>query len=339
MRRSRLAIFAAIAALALVIPLVAPKYIVYMFNVALIYALVGLGLNLLVGNLRIISIAHGGLFAVGSYVAGYLINTVSLSPWLAIVAATVASVCVGLIVGLPAIRLNSLYLALVTMAFGILAQKLIVVFKSVTGGVDGMMFRSTIMKGDTNWYFFLVVVLVLAMLLTHNLLRSRIGRAFETIKHKETVAAAVGIDIVSYKVLGFAISSAYAGIAGALYGLYTGFIGPDTYGLWLAISFLTMVIVGGLGSVPGSTLGALFVTLVPLLVRGFQGVGTLIYGMSMVITIMVFPGGLGGGLSRLIDLLTGAGERSIDARSLAWEAGQAPQPGANTKKEREVQKQ
>lgn len=300
MKKSRLAIFAAIGCLVVVVPFVAPKYVVYLVNLALIYAVVGVGLNLLVGNLRIISLAHGGLFAVGSYTAGFLVNYASLSPWLAIVGAAIVAVCLGVVIGLPAHRLTSLYLALITMAFGILVHKLIIVFKSATGGFDGLVFRNTIMKGDTNWYIFLVVVLGLSMIAMHNLLRSRIGRAFETIKHKESVAVAVGIDIVRHKVLGFAISSAYAGVAGALFGLYTGYIGPDTYNLWLGVSFLTMVIVGGLGSVPGSTLGALFVSLVPQFARSYQGVGLFIYGMALVATIILFPSGLAGGFGRLL---------------------------------------
>lgn len=304
----------AVLVLALVLyPLVSGDYFVHLAIQAFILVIGAAGLWLLVGQTGLISLAHAAFVAVGGYAAGVISVHTGLGLAAGVVVAVVLAVLLSLLVGLPSLRLENLYLAIATMAFHFAVLYVVTRFE-LTGGNFGLRLEpprllgwSLSSRGD--FYVLTCVAAVGLVLLAANLRRSRTGRAWGAVRDRDLAAEAVGIHLARYKLYAFAVSGAYAAVAGALLATYLGTTSQDHYPFVLAIQYLSIVIVGGLGSLSGAVMGALLLSLLPeglrLLTGALQGsMPTLadnllllqsgLYGAILVIVLLVQPEGLHG---------------------------------------------
>ena len=298
MSRARLFGWAALLAAA-VVPLLAGDYWLYLLTLTGAYGVVALGLNLLTGLSGQISLGHAGFFAIGAYVATVATSKYGV-PYLAATAMAIgAGWLIGLIIGFPAVRLRGLYLAIATLAFGIGVERTIYHFKDLTGGPYGLAVNAPSIFGydfnsPTKLYYLVLVIVVLGVLYLSSVVNSRPGRMLVAMRDSELAASSMGINVPRLKVLAFAVSAAFAALGGALYAPIINFISVEHFTLWLSITFISMIVVGGLGSITGSVLGAAFVVLVPELLRGFGAYHQIIYGLAMILVFVFWPTGLVG---------------------------------------------
>ncbi|MBV8737829.1 MAG: branched-chain amino acid ABC transporter permease [Alphaproteobacteria bacterium] len=259
----------------LVVPLVFSPYLMTLLNLVLIAVVGALGLDILVGYTGLISIGEGGFMSVGAYTAANLVVRMGLPFWVAIPAGGLMAALIGIIVGIPSLRIKGLYLAIATLASQFIIEWLINHVTWISGGIEASIqvpppevFGHKLVMPQ-QLYFFLLFFAVLAIVATLNLKRSRIGRAFIAIRDQDIAAEIIGINIFRYKLYAFAISSFYAGIAGVLYTYYLGIANYEQFGIDVSIDYLVMIIIGGLGSVLGAVFGAAFITLLPEATRLF----------------------------------------------------------------------
>ena len=293
----------------LVAPWVVSEYWLAQFTFILIYSIVGLGLMLLAGFTGLFSIGHAAFLGVGAYTQAVLTNHGIPFP-LALICAGGLSAAVGMVVGLPALRVKGIYLGIATLAFGFIVEEVFARWESVTGGNAGIHVKTPEMFGwqlssGNEFYFLCLALTVGATLVILNLLRSPTGRAFVAIRDSEVSAQSMGIHLARYKTLSFAISAALAGVGGALYAHKLQFISPDQFDILQSIDLLLMVVIGGLGSVHGAFLGAIFLISMPQLIAlvkdylpaviaqapGLQG---LVYGVVLIAFVLFEPLGLYG---------------------------------------------
>ncbi|MBV9862495.1 MAG: branched-chain amino acid ABC transporter permease [Alphaproteobacteria bacterium] len=285
---------AAIAALFIVIvPLVVDEYHVSILNLILIAAVGALGLNILVGYTGQISIGHGAFMSVGAYTAANLIVRLGAPFWIAIPAGGLMAAAIGTLVGIPSLRIKGIYLAIATLAAQLIIEWTINHVPWISGGVQTSIevprpsLFGIVLKTQTQLYLFLLFFVVLAIVATLNLVRSRIGRAFIAIREQDIAAEIIGIDIFRYKLWAFAISSFYAGVTGVLYTYYLGIANYEQFQINVSIDYLAMIIIGGLGSVLGSIFGAIFVTLLPIATRWLlAAIGGLFFSQSDLLNLI-----------------------------------------------------
>ena len=258
---------------AVVAPLTLHDYYLSILNLVLIAIVGALGLNILVGWTGQISIGHGAFMSVGAYTAANLAAYMHMPFWVALPAGGLMAAFIGALVGIPSLRIKGTYLAIATLASQLIIEWVINHTPAISGGAQASieMPRPTVLgwqlKSQGQLYFFLLFFAVLAIVATMNLVRSRIGRAFVAIRDQDIAAEIIGINIFRYKLLAFAISSFYAGVCGVLYTYYFGIANYEAFQIVVSIDYLAMIIIGGLGSVLGSILGAVFVTMLPILIR------------------------------------------------------------------------
>lgn len=281
----------ALVLLALVIyPFFASNYYLTLANQVLIAAIGAIGLNILVGFTGQISLGQGGFMAVGAYGAGLMAAKLGLPFWLTIPLACLLTALVGTLFGLPSLRLKGLYLAIATLA----AQEIII--WSLTNwrvtSVDAVVTPHALLFGfdlngkgvDFYWYWINALFLAATVIFTVNLFRTRVGRAFIAIRDQDIAAQVMGIDIFRYKLLAFATSSFFVGLAGALTAHYRTIVNWERFTIEVSVTYLAMIIIGGLGSVAGSIYGALFITLLPALLNTVgRSLQTVIPGMGALI--------------------------------------------------------
>jgi len=281
---------AAFAGLFIVIaPLAFGEYYLSILNLVLIAVVGALGLNILVGYTGQISIGHGAFMSVGAYTAANLVVHLGAPFWITIPAGGLMAASIGAVVGIPSLRIKGLYLAIATLAGQLIIEWVINHVTWISGGVQAsiQMPRPRLfgyeIATQTEMYFFLLFFVVLAVVGTMNLVRSRIGRAFIAIRDQDIAAEIIGIDIFRYKLLAFGISSFYAGVTGVLYTYYLGIANYEQFQINVSIDYLAMIIIGGLGSVLGSIFGAIFVTLLPFVIRySMEAFGTLFFSQATV---------------------------------------------------------
>ncbi len=295
MRRAALA---TAAAAALAWPLVAPKYFVFLATLVAVNAVVAIGLNLLSGYTNQLSFGHAGFLAVGAYVAALLtLRFPALPVPLTLLLAGLATALVGLALGIPCLRLEGLYLAMATLAFGFVVTEAIMNLDWLTRGNDGLRVPAgrvgpwALDTDAARWYLALAVT-ALMVVAALNIAATRTGRAFLAIRTSEIAAKASGINVAAYKAIAFALSAFYTGVAGGLFAFVVGFLSPDAFDVFLSVDFLVMIILGGLGSVPGSIAGAAVVTVLNDSLAGFQNYRPLIFGAIMIACMLFMPGGL-----------------------------------------------
>jgi branched-chain amino acid transport system permease protein len=297
-----------------VVPFISDAYILYILNTIGIYAIAAVGLNLLIGYTGQISLGHGAFFGVGAYAAAILATKASFPFIAAVPAAGFITALVGMIFGIPSIRLKHLYLTIATLASQFILEYVFVQWDSLTGGAEGISVTTANifwidLGSDRNFFYVIFICFVVMTWMAVNLIRTRYGRAFIAIRDNDQAAEGMGIPIFPYKLLSFAISSFYAGFAGALFAYYMMSITPEPFNLWLSIEYIAMIIIGGLGSIPGAVFGSIFiVTLNEILSNVTQflmnlgvssGIGItmaplreFIYGLAIILFIIFEPKGL-----------------------------------------------
>lgn len=265
----------------LLLPQFLPQYWIYTLNLASIAVVGALGLNVLTGYAGQISLAHASVLAIGAYTTAYLAK-LDVPLVLVIPASGAAAAGVGCLIALPALRLKGLYLALATLAMFVIVDFAIRKAGVLTGGAAGThvpapTFSGYALVGDRPFYYFFVTLAALSATFVANLQRTWVGRALMAVRDSDIAAEMAGISVFRTKLLAFAIASFLGGMAGSLLGYYLQFINPDNFGLSVSIAYIAMIIVGGLGSVTGSILGAVFMTLLPEVLR------VSVHGLSKVL--------------------------------------------------------
>ncbi|HXJ83287.1 MAG TPA: branched-chain amino acid ABC transporter permease [Candidatus Methylomirabilis sp.] len=258
------------------LPLLASPFVLELVTQTALAAVGALALNILTGLAGQISLGHAGFIAAGAFTTAMLVEAGWGSPLATIPSAAVVGAALGVAVGIPALRLKGLYLALGTLAMHYVvlyaAGELQTRWGSNTGyTIPPPRLFGLVLKGTLSWYYALVFIAAVVLLVSVNLTRSRAGRAFMAIRDREIAAASVGIHVARYKVLAFVTSSVITAVAGALFAYYRGFVSVEAFSLFLAVEYIAMVTIGGLGSALGAVLGAAFVTLLPYAIDGVVG--------------------------------------------------------------------
>ncbi len=301
--------YSALVLLLLAAPWIVTEYWLAQLTFVLIYAIAGLGLMLLAGFTGLFSLGHAAFLGVGAYTQAVLTGAGVPFP-IALIGAAGLSAAVGFVVGLPALRVKGIYLGMATLSFGFIVEEVLARWESVTGGNAGKHIKAPDIFGwkiesGVEFYFLCFVITVIATLAILNILRSPTGRAFVAIRDSEISAQSMGIQLSYYKTLSFAISAALAGVAGALYAHKLQFISPEQFNILQSIDLLLMIVIGGLGSVHGAFLGAIFLITMPQVIAllkdylpaavgqapGLQG---LVYGVVLVAFVLFEPMGLYG---------------------------------------------
>ncbi|HEX3177893.1 MAG TPA: branched-chain amino acid ABC transporter permease [Methylomirabilota bacterium] len=287
-------------------PWLAPRYFVFLASVILVNAVVAIGLNLLSGYTNQLSFGHAGFLAVGAYTAAVLtLRAPGLPVPITLVVAGLLTAAVGLAFGVPCVRLGGLYLTMATLAFGLVVTEVILNLDALTNGADGLRvpaarLGTAALSTDAARYYLTATVAALMVAGAVNLVRTRTGRAFLAIRESEIAAEASGVPVRAYKTLAFGLSAFYTGVAGALFAFVVGFLSPDAFDLFLSVDFVVMIIVGGLGSVPGSIVGAAVVTLLYDGLAAFQNYRPLIFGTILIAGMLFMPGGVSRAVSRAV---------------------------------------
>ena len=274
-------------------------YLVFRACLAGVYVIGAIGLNLLVGYTGQISIGHAGFLAIGAYATSLLQLKLGAPFWIALPAGGLVAAAFGFLVGLPALRMTGPYLAIATVGFGVAVQQVLVKWEGLSGGSLGIHPPRPVLGGftfdsETRLYYVIIPLAVLLTVLAVNLVRSRIGRALIAIRDSDIAAEAMGVNLVLYKTLAFAVSAFYAGVAGGLLAALVGFISPESFNIIESINYLTMIVVGGLGSILGSVLGALLVSVLQHLLSGVKSLPQVVYGLILVLVVIFEPLGLRG---------------------------------------------
>jgi len=298
-------------AVVVALPFYASPYWLTVLNQIGIAVIGAIGLNILVGYTGQISLGQGGFLAVGAYTAGLVATKTGVSPLLGVAAAVVTTAAVGAFFGLPALRLKGLYLAIATLASQQIIIWVITHWEWVTGGVDALVldpvsvFGWTI-TGDRQWYWVIAGSATLAAIVATNLFRTGVGRAFVAIRDQDIAAEVIGVDPARYKLLAFAVSSGFVGLAGALTAYWTQILTWERFTLDVSILYLAMIIVVGLGSVSGAVYGAAFMIALPaylqqvafgiqgdsFFVRNLPALQLLIFGGTIVLFLIFEPRGI-----------------------------------------------
>jgi len=289
--------------LLLLAPLFLSGYTLYLLSLAGVYVIATLGLNLLTGYAGQISIGHAGFLAIGAYSAALLLGRAGVPFWLGLPLAGLITGLAGLVLLVPALRLSAIYLAIATLGFGAAVYEILPRWPELTGGHQGMRVATPAFFGleldsDISLYFLSLALTVLMILMARNIVYSRLGRAFIAIRDKEPAAQALGISLPRYKAYAFFISAFYTGIAGGLYAYIVGYISPGEFDLGKSIYLFSMMALGGMASIPGSVVGALFLSFLPHWLSGFRGLQQFIYGASLVLVVIFMPYGIWGFLRR-----------------------------------------
>ena len=300
---SRRVVLPVLLAALVVLPFVLNPYLVFVISSTFVYTILALGLNLLLGFAGQFAFANAAFFGIGAYATALLKIHLGVPFWLGLPLGGLVTAGIGILVGLPALRLSGLYLAMATMAFAQLVQWVLIHWQSFTFGAGGIKvpppsFGPSPWSYETNVYLLTLGVATLAVLATWNLVRSRIGRAFVAIRDSEVAAQALAIDLARYKTTVFALSAFYAGIAGGLHAALLRFIAPEGYTLFQMVIHFAMAVIGGLGSVTGSVLGAALLTVLPELLRQFKSTQEIVFGAILMGCIIFLPDGLYGFLRR-----------------------------------------
>lgn len=290
---------------------VASQFQLDLANQTFLAVIGSLSLMLLTGYAGQISLAHGGLLAAGAFTVGILYQEIGAPFWVTLPASALVGALLGVIFGFPSLRLRGVYLAVSTLALHFIVIYLGSEYETSAGYSSGVVidppsvFGREILAART-WYFILLVAAALSLWLSFNLLRSKTGRAWRAIRVNETVAEALGIAVSRHKVLAFVVTSSMTAVAGALFGYYRGFVGSEAFSIFLAIQYAAMIIIGGMGSLVGAVLGAVFVTLLPYLIEyllfllpGAEGAANTLFaanyaafGLVMIVFLIFEPGGL-----------------------------------------------
>jgi branched-chain amino acid transport system permease protein len=279
--------FALLLLALLLFPFVANSYLLYLGCLVGIAVISATGLNILTGFTGLISLGQAGFMGVGGYTVTWLSLHTALPFPLALLAAGLLTAAIGVVVGLPSLRVKGLYLAIATLAASVFLHFIFSEWTAVTGGMAGLSLRPAQLLGitfhnDFRMYFIIMPLAVLMLLAARNVFRTRVGRAFIAIRDRDISAEVLGIPLLKYKLMSFGLSSFYAGVAGGLFAYFFRVVTPESFPLAMSIFYLAAIIVGGMGSILGGVLGAVFMTLVPEGLKLLTAVVTPFYPQAPV---------------------------------------------------------
>jgi branched-chain amino acid transport system permease protein len=323
MSKRTLIVIAVLLGIACALPFLVRNYRTFQFTLVLVYAIALLGLNMLTGYNGQISLGHGAFYAIGAYTAAILMDKFGVPYWATLPVAGAVCLLAGFLFGLPALRLEGLYLALATFALGVSMPQLLKYhhLEKWTGGVQGIVIVKPeppfgLPLNPDQWlYYFTLAVMILMFFLAWNLLRGRIGRAMVAIRDQHVAAEAMGVNTAMVKSLTFGVSALYTGVAGALGAIAVQFVAPDSFNIFLSITFLVGIVIGGLASIPGAIYGALFIQFVPNIADEISKAAPwAIFGVFLIGFVYVMPFGVNGAIRMLLARL---GRKAQNKRSPA----------------------
>ncbi len=298
--RAQLIVFI-IAAIILVLYCLAPAsgpYYLRLLSLSLIYLILTTGLNIVSGYTGQVSLGQAGLYGIGAYTAGILAINLGWPFGLCLLAAMVIAGICGLLVGLPTLRVSGHYLALITIGFGVIVEKVLIEWAGLTGGPEGIYLPGATLFGiyldETLFFYLLLVLCLIVILITRNIINSPFGNAFAAIRDNETAAACMGIRVMRYKLLAFVLSAVFAGLAGGLYAFYSTYVSPDTFVFNLSVFFLLTIIVGGQGTIAGPIIGTVLLTIGPEYLSSIDKYRMVLYGSILIIAVIGLPDGIVG---------------------------------------------
>jgi len=273
-----------------------------------IYTILAVGLNLLMGYAGQISLGHAAFFGIGAYSSAILTTQWHWSPWLALVCGLLLTALVALLIGIPCLRLRGHYLAMATLGFGWIVFIVMKQWSAVTQGTSGiesipkLAIGTLVFDSDIRHYYLVWGIAILVLVISANLVNSRIGRALRAVHGSEMAAAALGVDIARSKIQVFVLSAVYAALAGSLYAHVVNFINPTTFGFHISVSLVVMVVIGGMASIWGAPLGAASITLLIEWLRNlpFKDIDVIAHGLILILVMIFMPGGVVCGLQDII---------------------------------------
>lgn len=296
-----------IAAIVVILPLVVPTtFYLRIGALVFIYAIAVLGLNLLMGFAGQVSLGHAGFFGIGAYAVAVGPTHFGIPSWLALLIGLAISGMLAFVVGRPILKLKGHYLAVATLGMGILIAMMFTNEAQLTGGPDGMPVPRLELfgwraRGSVTWYWISGVTLVVAALIAVNLVSSPTGRALRAIHDSEVAARVLGVDVARYKLIAFVLSAIYAALAGAYLALFDALVTPATAGFLRSIEFVVMAVLGGLGSILGSVVGAAILTVLPQLLTVFHEYEHIALGLIMIVFMIFLRAGIVPGLAALFE--------------------------------------
>jgi branched-chain amino acid transport system permease protein len=313
-QRLRVPVVGVLLVIAAALPFTMSGFRLYQFTQVFVYAIALLGLNMLTGYSGQISLGHGAFYALGAYTTAIMIDRWTIDYLLTLPVAAVICLVAGFLFGIPALRLEGLYLALATFALALAIPQILKYFEHWTGGSQGIVLSKPeapwgLPLTPDQWLYFVALAVMLGLfLLARNLLGGRTGRAIVAIRDNPIAAQAMGINTALYKSLTFGVSAAYTGVAGALSAVVVAFVAPDTFNVFLSLTFLVGIVVGGLASVAGPIFGGFFIQFVPNWAQDISKAAPwAIYGVFLILFMYVMPRGIAGALRLGLAWLTRRG--------------------------------
>ena len=279
------------------LPLGANPYLLFIGNLVLIYIILALGLNLLIGFAGHLAFANAAMFGIGAYGAGLIRVDLGLPFWIALPGGALLAMVIGTTMALPALRLSGIYLAMATLGFAQFTQWVFLNWESVTYGAGGFRipsvdFSPLPVRPEYGVFYLSWIVTLGLVLFAWNAMRSRIGRAFVAMRDGEIAAESLGVNLLRYKAMAFALSGVYAGIAGALYSATLNYVAPEGFDLFQMVIQKAMVMVGGIGSIVGSVIGASLLVILLEALRAFKSTQEVAFGVILLAVVVFLPGGL-----------------------------------------------
>jgi len=298
----------------LTFPAFGGRYLCYVLSLCGIAVIGALGINVLTGYTGLVSMGHAAFFGIGAYSAAILSTRAGVPFWLCFLAGGSIPALAGLIVAIPSLRLKGLYIVVTTLAFQFITEHVIYHWESLTSGDKGIQLPHASLFGfsfdsHAKFYYLILLTALTAAIFTKNLAMTRTGRAFIAIRDRDVSAEIIGVSLTKYKIMAFTVSSFMAGLAGALFAFLNNLISPDHFTFALSIQYLAMIIVGGMGTVLGSIIGAFFMTLLPEILAAVTGplssaypllasrigaVSTIVYGLIIILFLILEPAGIFG---------------------------------------------
>lgn len=301
---------AALLVFAIIPPLIQNSelaYVIRLLGLVGLYMIVALGLNLVVGLLGLLDLGFMAFYAIGAYTMA-LLSMAGWPFWLAMLAAIFMAMAMRALLGAPVLRLRGDYLAIVTLGFGEIVRIVLNNWDAVTNGPKGLSLLSSdavkpvrlfhwVISSNVDYYYLILISVALCVIVSERLKNSRVGRAWMAIREDETAARLTGVQITRMKMIGFVISAAFAGAAGGIYARWESFVTPESFTFWESVMLVAMVVIGGMGSVPGTLLGVAIVMLVPEVLRSVLGPALvswryLLFGLALVLVAVYRPQGL-----------------------------------------------
>jgi branched-chain amino acid transport system permease protein len=329
-RALRLVGLMAVLAVACGLPFVLTNFRLFQFTQVYIYAIAILGLNMLTGYNGQFSLGHGAFYAIGAYISAIMMDQWSVHYGWTIPVAGILCLVIGFLFGLPALRLEGLYLALATFSLALAVPQILKYFEHWTGGSQGIVLTKPsapfgLRLSPDQWLYFLTLgVLILLFWLGANLLRGRVGRAIVAIRDHHIAAEAMGVNSALYKSLTFGVSAAYTGVAGALSASVIAYVAPDSFNVFLSVTLLIGSVIGGMASISGAVFGALFIQFVPNWAQDISKAAPwAIFGIFLIVFMYVMPFGIAGAL-RLLWIRTQRSRVALSAEPRDTAATRAP---------------